>query len=180
MRLPPKLSPKKFMQLALKAKFLQRLRINKKERVSKLPEELLLYIFEFLSIQSLCSVVSVNTTWRDIGFDGYLWKTQSLNYFETPINRLARRLADKREDEDWKGYFRRRYQACEPWVSPGSSLLQTTITGHVGTVWTLAFDDNKLVTGSFDKTIKVSSNPLFFLQERAGHSFLVTWWLTMC
>lgn len=150
-----KLSPKKFMQLALKTKLLQRLRINKKERVSKLPEELLLYIFEFLNIQDLCSVVSVNSTWRDIGFDGYLWKTQSLNYFETPINRNARRLPGKREDEDWVNYFKRRYQASSLWES-SSSLLQTTITGHVGTVWTLAFDDSKLVTGSFDKTIKVS------------------------
>jgi F-box-like len=148
-----KFSPRRFLQLALQARFLHRLR-GKKVLFSKLPEELLVYIFEFLSIQDLCSVVAVNQAWRAIGFDGYLWKTQSLNYFENPINRSERKLPGKQPDEDWKTYFRRRYEAHSHWRS--NNFIQTTITGHVGTVWTLAFDDSKLVTGSFDKTIKVS------------------------
>eukprot|EP00026_Physarum_polycephalum_P002522 Phypoly_transcript_02529.p1 GENE.Phypoly_transcript_02529~~Phypoly_transcript_02529.p1 ORF type:complete len:397 (+),score=32.93 Phypoly_transcript_02529:1556-2746(+) len=164
-----KLSPKKFLQLALQSRFVLKLR-GKKQHVCKLPEELLVYIFEFLSIQDLCSVVSVSQTWRSIGFDGYLWKTQSLHYFENPVNRSERRLSGKDPDENWQDYFRRRYAAHVKWKT--SQLANTTVTGHVGTVWTLAFDESKLVTGSFDKTIKIwDRNTYKCMKTLRGHSY---------
>lgn len=158
---------RKRMAFLLPVKFLHRLR-GKKEVVSCLPAELLVYIFEYLTVQDLCSVIKVNTAWRAIGFDGYLWKSQSLKYFENPINRSARKLLGREEDEHWKSYFTRRYTAGKQWRS--NNLSQTTITGHAGTVWTLAFDDEKLVTGSFDKTVKVLHHPSFL--NSLGNSFI--------
>ena len=149
----PRLSHKKLSLLTLPVKVLHRLK-GKKEVVSWLPAELLVYIFEFLTIQDLCNVIKVNRAWPIIGNDGYLWKSQSLKYFENPVNRIARQLPGRYPDEHWKNYFARRYLASKQWKA--NNLSQTTITGHAGTVWTLGFDDEKLVTGSFDKTIKVS------------------------
>jgi hypothetical protein len=148
----PHFPHKKFSFTTLPTKLLHRLK-GKKEFVSYVPSELLVYIFEFLSVQDLCNVIKVNSTWRIIGYDGYLWKSQSLKYFENPVNRVARQLPGRYADEHWKTYFTRRYLANQQWKA--NNLSQTTITGHAGTVWTLAFDNEKLVTGSFDKTIKV-------------------------
>ena len=151
-----KLSPRRFLQLAVQSHFIQRLR-GKRQHVSKLPEELLMCIFELLPIQDLCSVIAVCQAWRTIGYDGYLWKTQSLLYFENPVNRCERRLEGKEEEEGWQTYFKRRYTATTSWRHSSSHQpTTTTLTGHVGTVWTLAFDQTKLITGSVDKTIKVS------------------------
>ncbi len=117
-----------------------------------LPVELLIYIFEFLPIQDLLKVVQVCRLWDMAGYDEILWKTQSLKYFENPVN-VKKRDIKKSSDENWKTYFAKKYIAHTQWKS--ANLTQTTLTGHSGTVWALAFDDQKLVTGSFDKTIKV-------------------------
>lgn len=143
--------------------------IRKESLFSLLPVEIILYIFGFLNINDLCSAIRVSRRWKQIGCDGFLWKLQCAKYWENFIN-FPKVSFDKRPDEHWKDFFTKKYAQNKSWRSANFS--QTTLTGHVGTVWTLAFDDTKLVTGSFDKTIKIWDRDTFkCIKTLRGHAY---------
>lgn len=143
----------------IKAKFSHKYHHSlKRESVfAVLPPEIVMYILEFLSLEDLCSALSVCSHWRALGYayNEHLWKVQCLMYWDNFLNRGGDSivLSEKPEDLKWDEYFTQKYTQEKKWKS--ASFKQVTLTGHIGTVWTLGFDSQKLVTGSFDKTVKI-------------------------
>jgi len=48
--------------------------------ISTLPKELILYIFSYLEIRSLCKLFRVNKEWSELVLDHSLWKTTHIDY----------------------------------------------------------------------------------------------------
>lgn len=146
--------------------------VRREALITQLPMEIVMYIMEFLSLEDLCRALAVCSEWRSLGYayNEYLWKMQSMNYWENFINRGDAKHCNKAENENWATFFTKRYDQDRRWKSNNSA--QSTLTGHAGTVWTLAFDEKKLVTGSFDKTVKIWDRKTYkCLRTLRGHNY---------
>jgi WD40 repeat protein len=145
---------------------------------SVLPPELNLHILTFLNAKDLASVALVNREWHRLASDEALWKglcdkrwrarSAGLEKESTSLNLASPRSAaddydecsedngraKKRYKRSWKDVFEYRKRLDDDWRTGAYSRV-VTLVGHESQVCCCQYDDEKIISGSFDATVKV-------------------------
>ncbi|KAM5467999.1 hypothetical protein MauCBS54593_005281 [Microsporum audouinii] len=132
----------------------------RKDPVS-LPAELMAHILSFLDADSLKNAelvshawnlhASSSTVWREVFYREY---RDSRNITSTPgIPNRAMGLGRKKPDQDWKKVYKVRHVLENRWKSGRAAAIY--LHGHQDSVYCVQFDENKIITGSRDRTIRV-------------------------
>lgn len=152
--------------------------LNKSDILKWLPVELSLKILSYLDPFSLGRCGMVNKTWRKLSGDELLWKKlflKSWGITETHVVQVQQQIDEVKEvvlarykrkptmDVDtvmtlavgrvWKFAFRDRYRIRSNWERGNCSV--RTFEGHNGGISCLQFNDNYIVSGSSDHTLKL-------------------------
>ncbi|KAG0249200.1 hypothetical protein BG011_009514 [Mortierella polycephala] len=139
--------------------------------LSKLPYEIATYILHFVDMHSLTKVARISRTWNQLSRDNEVWKSIYLHQKQWRIRTPTRLLQEspsittapnadttqisprsqQHRPLNWKMLCHDRKLLEERWssVPPKNKLY-----GHNDSVYCVQFDNNKIVTGSRDKTIK--------------------------
>lgn len=116
----------------------------RRDFVKHLPSELTTHIFSFLDHASLMNCEQVSHLWQEVARSPHVWretfKSQYGPWKSKPGN-------------DWKRMFQIRNELDLRWKQ--GKVTETYLRGHTDSVYCVQFDDEKIITGSRDQTIKV-------------------------
>lgn len=117
-----------------------------------LPAELCSYIISFLDFKSLMAIPKVSKVWARLFYIDDIWRLQT----------IARnwKLKNPEDDSDltdeetsWYYWYKQRYQLESRWNM--GQVATHYLVGHLDSVYCLQFDDQKIITGSRDRSIKI-------------------------
>lgn len=129
-----------------------------------LPDELKLQIFSLLDAKSLCATQRVNKSWNNISKDDSIWRTVFLRRFQRQVHTdpapvqvggvgIGQPNVPKQE---WKRMYRARAILDKQWrMGARKAGKATYLSGHTDSVYCVQFDEEKIITGSRDRTIRV-------------------------
>ena len=152
---------------------------NKKDKhldpISKLPPTISGNIFSFLDPQSLCNAARASKMWNHIASSSFVWEALCA---KKGWRLTAEELQGVDKSRiDWKAYYQMKdnddYRVQLNWIDARYGA--RTLSGHEGTVMSLYYSDNTIVTGSYDNTLRVW-NPRTgeCLRTLKGHSGGIT------
>ncbi|KAL6053480.1 Mitochondrial division protein 1 [Balamuthia mandrillaris] len=129
---------------------------------SVLPPEINIHILSFLDAKELLEVALVNKEWNRLALDEALWRRLcDRRWKELREGRRLKFSKHKRQkmvplkrSESWKDVFAHRTRVDKNW-STGNYSRVVTLRGHEGQVCCCQYDEEKIVSGSFDSSIKV-------------------------
>ncbi|EFQ97966.1 beta-TrCP [Nannizzia gypsea CBS 118893] len=132
----------------------------RKDPVS-LPAELMAHILSFLDADSLKNAELVSSSWNVHASSSNVWREvfyreyrDSRNVANTPgIPKRAMGLGKKKPAQDWKKVYKVRHTLENRWKSGKAAAIY--LHGHQDSVYCVQFDENKIITGSRDRTIRV-------------------------
>ncbi|KAK5582175.1 hypothetical protein RB653_003758 [Dictyostelium firmibasis] len=128
--------------------------LKKTTFISILPIEITMKIISYLPFQDVLSIQFVCSEWYLITREEILWKTVYQNYFQVYPNReLVLKKSEKSSQLNWRDIFKQQHDRESRWK--GDRFKEAHLIGHTGTVWALHLDDERVYTGSFDKSAKV-------------------------
>ena len=116
--------------------------------LAKLPRDVWFQVFEQLDVETVAQVALVCRDWHSIFEENILWKRLSgRNGFvsTTPV-----------KYKDWKLHFRNSYETSKVWFRGQTEAIG--VEGHSHAITSIQFDEDKIVTGSWDKTLRVWQN----------------------
>ncbi|MCL4136217.1 UNVERIFIED_CONTAM: hypothetical protein GTU68_051891, partial [Idotea baltica] len=151
---------------------------NCQDPISYIPPHLALIIFAYLDPVSLARASQVCRSWYKVISGDYLWKklshlqrwSLSTSGNEHQVNKCLRTDGSI----DWKQVFIERFRLSRNWL--GAHCHIRTFEGHEEGVSCVQFDENRIVSGSHDNTIKVwnrRTNSQWSVQTLVGHSGMV-------
>ncbi|CAO3688537.1 unnamed protein product [Rhizopus stolonifer] len=115
------------------------------------PIELCSHILSLLTIDSLLSVPLVSRRWASLFYLDDLWKIKMLeNDWRLKI---PKHVTLSEEEKSWYYWFKQRYQLESRWNT--GKVAPHYLLGHTDSVYCIQFDDEKVITGSRDRTIKI-------------------------
>jgi len=117
--------------------------------LGNLPYELATLICSFVDPFSLLRMSLVNKTWLTVARDNELWKRKFAANPSWKVNIPYQHL----DEMDWRHLYSQRYQLEQRWNT--GKVTTYYLTGHTDSVYCLQFDDEKIITGSRDRTIKI-------------------------
>eukprot|EP00124_Ichthyophonus_hoferi_P003023 Ihof_evm5s236 gene=Ihof_evmTU5s236 len=124
----------------------------KRDFLLLLPSELVFYLLSFLDAKSLCACALVSTTWRRYAEDNSLWKGNYESHMKDDITTPLPTLPSGKNP--WKKMYMKRMRLESNWRHGRCST--KTLNGHDENVITyLCFDEDKIVSGSDDCTLKI-------------------------
>lgn len=118
----------------------------------KLPAELCSYIVSLLDFDTLLVIPKVSRTWAGLFYVDELWRLRSLErgwQLKTPDDGTY--LTE--EEQSWYYWYKQRHQLETRWQI--GKVASHYLLGHLDSVYCLQFDDQKIITGSRDRTIKI-------------------------
>jgi F-box and WD-40 domain protein 1/11 len=134
--------------------------------VQILPAEIATIVFSNLDAASLICAETVSKLWHEAASSPHVWRVAFLRKFEpevhvspTPIMMGGAGIGKFTEKgkpapgQDWKTMYKvrmtinRRWRGCRP--------AAVYLNGHTDSVYCCQFDENKIITGSRDRTIRV-------------------------
>ncbi|KAL9013039.1 MAG: hypothetical protein Q9173_002237 [Seirophora scorigena] len=128
-----------------------------------LPRELLTDILSRLDAQSLIYSALVCRQWYSVARDDLVWKSIFLKEFQSqsptiPENSTdfpirGQGLGSVEAEQDWKGMWRARKALHQRWLDSHAAAIY--LEGHYDSVYCVQFDEDKIVTGSRDRTVRV-------------------------
>lgn len=164
-----------FLSVIMEKKGHQTCPPNCQDLLSWLPTHLSLYIFSFLDAVSLAKVSRVCRSWYILANEPSLWQQfcRDTKWQLSPRGEkkflAACTLPDKAVD--WKRNFIDRFRLRRNWLKGYYHV--RTFEGHSQGISCVQFDDNRIVSGSSDKTIKVwniRTNSPWSVMTLVGHS----------
>ena len=132
--------------------------------VRSLPYEISLQIFEYLDAHDLTRTERVNRTWYGLAQETSVWRTIFLRKYQRRI------LTDpppiqvggvgcgrpNRPNQEWRKMYKARVQLEQNWRAGAADAGKAIyLSGHTDSVYCLQFDEDKIITGSRDRTIRV-------------------------
>ncbi|KAK9469384.1 WD40-repeat-containing domain protein [Lipomyces arxii] len=117
--------------------------------VCRLPEELMAKILSRVDLQSLWRCLQVSRAWNTVAMSNPVWLAQ----FQS--RRKWKAKQQRVEGLNWKKMFTTRHQLDVHWKQGQAKTMM--LNGHTESVYCLQFDDEKIVTGSRDRTVRVWS-----------------------
>ncbi|PFX34916.1 F-box/WD repeat-containing protein 7-like [Stylophora pistillata] len=148
---------------------------NCQDMLAWLPHHVALHILSFLDLVSLCHCSQVNHTWNNLASNPLLW--QSLcGCPGWQLSRIGEEKEKKKYTMDdgtiqWKKMFASRYLLHQNWLKGKCNV--RTFEGHTQGISCVQFDDTRIASGSYDKTIRVwdiQSGECDVVLTLAGHS----------
>ncbi|KAL9060066.1 MAG: hypothetical protein Q9206_001224 [Seirophora lacunosa] len=128
-----------------------------------LPRELLTDILSRLDAQSLIYSALVCRQWYSVARDDLVWKSIFLQEFQsqsptipensTDFQIRGQGLGSVEAEQDWKGMWRARKALHQRWLDSHAAAIY--LEGHYDSVYCVQFDEDKIVTGSRDRTVRV-------------------------
>ncbi|KAI5792444.1 WD40-repeat-containing domain protein [Peziza echinospora] len=116
----------------------------RRDFVKTLPSELTTHIFSYLDHKSLINCERVSHLWQNVAKSPHVWretfKAQHGPWKSKPGN-------------DWKRMFQVRQELDHRWKQ--GQVTAKYLRGHTDSVYCVQFDDQKIITGSRDQTIKI-------------------------
>ncbi|KAL9959313.1 hypothetical protein ACROYT_G032627 [Oculina patagonica] len=148
---------------------------NCQDMLSWLPHHVALHVLSFLDSVSLCRCSQVNCTWNNLASSPLLWQ----NLCGRPNWQLSRIGEEKEKKKytmkggtvQWKKMFASRFLLHQNWLKGKCDV--RTFEGHTQGISCVQFDDTRIASGSYDKTIRVwdiQSGDCDAVLTLAGHS----------
>ena len=127
--------------------------------VGTLPEELILQILSYLDADSLVQAELVSVNWRQSASSRFLWRDAFQAEFRdvcrtvtaNPMNNAGLGRASGRHN--WKEMWRARRALEQRWKDGYAAAIY--LEGHKDSVYCVQFDDEKILTGSRDRTVRI-------------------------
>lgn len=130
----------------------------------KLPQELSLAVFKLLDGPSLASASQVNRSWNNLVKDESVWRTAFYRRWQRQIHTEPAPVQvggpgtglPNTPKQEWKRMYRARTLLEKQWrMGAQESGKATYLSGHTDSVYCVQFDEEKIITGSRDRTIRV-------------------------
>ncbi|KAL7626408.1 hypothetical protein AAE478_003180 [Parahypoxylon ruwenzoriense] len=135
--------------------------ITRVDFIALLPAELAVQIMSNLDAHQLATVSRVCKLWYLVVQDQHIWRQSFLrektHTFATglPIQPgTGAGVPSLRTDNDWLKIYRAREELDKRWKL-GRQARAVYLNGHMDSIYCLQFDENKIITGSRDKTIRI-------------------------
>ncbi|KAL8673594.1 MAG: hypothetical protein Q9168_001992 [Polycauliona sp. 1 TL-2023] len=129
----------------------------------ELPKELFTHILTHLDAPSLINSELVSRQWYSSASDPLVWKqifhsdfqpqTQTVPENSSGFQIGGRGLGNARPDQDWKRMWKVRKALDERWTDSHAAAIY--LEGHYDSVYCVQFDEDKILTGSRDRTIRI-------------------------
>ncbi|KAI4259537.1 MAG: hypothetical protein LQ352_000724 [Teloschistes flavicans] len=129
----------------------------------ELPKELFAQILSYLDAHSLINAEFVSRQWHLSASDTLMWKRTFLNDFgpsslTIPENSSefhvgGRGLGDGEAGSEWKNMWKTRKALHQRWTDGHAAAIY--LEGHYDSVYCVQFDEDKILTGSRDRTIRI-------------------------
>ncbi|KAE8451969.1 hypothetical protein EG329_002133 [Mollisiaceae sp. DMI_Dod_QoI] len=134
--------------------------ISRVDFVGVLPAELAIQILAHLDHETLRNAARVSKKWSQVARSQHIWREvflrEQTKTFATgkPLELGAGLgLPGFRPDNDWKDLYRIREQLRRNWKTGAAEA--AILIGHLDSIYCVQFDEEKIITGSRDKTIRV-------------------------
>ena len=133
--------------------------IHVPDPVMILPLELISHIFSYLEPQNILKCEMVSRSWHRATQTQYNWRRLYLSEYKPPDHRAF--TSERPSDEEaypethWKSRWKAHMLLTERWMTGDASAFY--MEGHSDNIYCVQFDDEKIVTGSKDRTIRVWS-----------------------
>ena len=124
-----------------------------------LPPEVMSHVFSYLDALSVFSCELVSKRWNTMATDQHTWKRVFQSEFKPPDHRAY--AHDPASDEhvysevSWKSRWLIQRNLSQRWDTSLAGAFY--LRGHIDNVYCVQFDDEKVVTGSKDQTIRIWS-----------------------
>ncbi|KAI1304349.1 quinon protein alcohol dehydrogenase-like superfamily [Xylaria venustula] len=129
--------------------------------ISELPQELSVQILAYLDATQLGVASQVSRLWNRVIQDQYIWRQSFLrektHTYATslPIQPgVGAGVPSLRPGHDWQKIYQAREELDRQWKI-GTQARAVYLNGHLDSIYCLQFDENKIITGSRDKTIRI-------------------------
>lgn len=131
---------------------------------SILPQELNLAIFDLLDGPSLAAASQVSRSWNHLAKDESVWRTAFFRRWQRQIHTNPAPVQvggpgtgqPNMPKQEWKMMYRARTLLERQWrMGAQQSGKATYLSGHTDSVYCVQFDEEKIITGSRDRTIRV-------------------------
>ncbi len=131
---------------------------NPADPLSALPQELVGHILSYLDATSLLNAELVSHNWHRSASSRHVWK----DVFHTEFQEVSQRgtmiagsglgpgLGSRQE---WKSMWRARKALQQRWIDGYAAAIY--LEGHADSVYCVQFDDDKILTGSRDRTVRI-------------------------
>ena len=135
--------------------------VPRKDFVKELPPELAENVLSCLDAHSITNIERVNKFWQETARSRHIWRNLFLSeygYNPHPVHEPllpvgAAGIGRREPQKDWRLMYKARKEIERNWRTGNGSAIY--LSGHTDSVYCVQFDDNKLVTGSRDRTIRV-------------------------
>ncbi|CAI8051428.1 Probable E3 ubiquitin ligase complex SCF subunit sconB [Geodia barretti] len=149
--------------------------LNCQDLLSWLPSNLAFFILSFLDPVSLCRASQVCRIWYHMANDCRLW----MKFCRLRVWQLSQTGEDKQRNKHvsvdgrimWKAMFSERFRIRRNWLKGFCNV--RTFEGHTQGISCIQFDDTRIVSGSWDKTIRCgidAQNTAWAALTLTGHS----------
>ncbi|KAL8951412.1 MAG: hypothetical protein Q9222_002603 [Ikaeria aurantiellina] len=147
-----------------------------------LPKELFTLILIHLDSQSLISSELVSRHWHVTASEPLMWKqifladfqplSQTIPETSTDFHTRGQGMGNGQADQDWKRMWKVRKALHQRWKDGHAAAIY--LEGHHDSVYCVQFDEDKILTGSRDRTIRVWDAHTFRLRKILGVPFKST------
>lgn len=151
---------------------------NCQDLLSWLPPNISWNILSYLDPVSLCQASQVSRSWNYLASYPQLWKSlcRQSNWQLSLMGEMKHLELFTLPDSSvqWKQMFAERFRIRRNWLKGYCNV--RTFEGHTQGISCIQFDDTRIVSGSWDKTIKVwnrRTNTAWAALTLAGHSGMV-------
>ncbi|KAL2014320.1 hypothetical protein VTN00DRAFT_1845 [Thermoascus crustaceus] len=129
--------------------------------VDYLPTELMAQILSCLDPESLMRAEAVSRSWREAASSHHVWRNVFRQEFgrrqhsstTTKKKKQSAGLGKTLPNQDWKRMFLVRQALERRWKEGKAAAIY--LHGHTDSVYCVQFDENKIITGSRDRTIRI-------------------------
>ncbi|KAF2172015.1 hypothetical protein M409DRAFT_63527 [Zasmidium cellare ATCC 36951] len=129
-----------------------------------LPDEIALQIFEYLDASDLLRAESVSKKWNNMIKEPSVWRNIFLAKYQrevmsdpAPIQVGGLGIGrPNKPNQEWRKMYKARVELEENWRAGQDNAGKAVyLSGHTDSVYCLQFDEEKIITGSRDRTIRV-------------------------
>lgn len=151
--------------------------IATRDPLKKLPYEISLQVFEFLDAKDLINAELVSSDWRRAATKTSVWRSAFQRQYERQVHTDPAPIQvggagcgkPNQPLQEWKKMYKARTQLDANWRrGPSGAGKAIYLAGHTDSVYCLQFDEEKIITGSRDRTIRVWDMNNFTCQRVIG------------